>query len=151
MKLLAVIVLVLVIYSPAHAQCNVPGCDAATAVVADGRAKGAAILTAAAPPTWTPAPSSTPWPTMTPTQPPTATPWPTDTPQPTATATQTPQPPTVAPIVATAAARVVEATAPANTPPAKRSTVGDDLLILAMIIGLIVAGGAWYLYTQRRK
>jgi hypothetical protein len=28
--------------------------------------------------------------------------------------------------------------------------VGDDLLLLVVIVGLIVAGGVWYLYWQKR-
>jgi hypothetical protein len=118
------------IASPVAAQCTAPGCELATAVVLQARATGRAVLTAEAPPTSTPAPTATPWPTSTPlptwTPQPTATPWPTDTPEP----TQTPAA-TIAPTSTPAPIRL------------QRSTVGDDLLVIAggalilIVLGLI--------------
>ncbi len=146
---MATLISFLMIAQPALAQCSVPGCDAATAEVARGKSTAAAILTASAP-TATQMP-----PTATQTPAPTSTPWPTDTPMPSATPTMTPQPPTVAPIVATAAARTIEqptaTPAPATDTARSRSTVGDDLLLVSLIVGLIVAGGLLYLWYARRK
>lgn len=93
MKFFAVAFIVLMaIAQPAAAQCTVPGCEVATAIVLQARATGRAVLTAEAPPTATPVPTSTPWPTATPTLMPTETPTqlPTETPAPTATATAQP-------------------------------------------------------------
>jgi hypothetical protein len=118
-------------------QCTAPGCELATAVVLQARATGRAVLTAEAPPTSTPAPTATPWPSSTPlptwTPAPTATPWPTDTAEPTqapaATMTATIEP-TATPDISTEM-------------PISRTSVGDDLLVIAggalilIVLGLI--------------
>jgi hypothetical protein len=130
--LIGILSLVL-IASPAAAQCTAPGCELATAVVLQARATGRAVLTAEAPPTSTTAPTATPWPTSTPlptwTPMPTATPWPTDTPEP----TQTPAA-TIAPTATPGISTEISG---------RRSTVGDDLLVIAggalilIVLGLI--------------
>lgn len=82
----------LLVAQPAEAQCTVPGCEEATAVVSAARATARAVLTREAPPTSTPLPTSTPWPTPTPTDTPTPTSAPTATETPAPTATQTAKP-----------------------------------------------------------
>lgn len=113
---------------PAAAQCTAPGCELATAVVAQARATGRAVLTAEAPPTSTPAPTATPWPTATPQ--PTATPEPTMTPMPTDTpeATATNWSPTATP------AMVASTSQP-------RSSVGGDLLVVVAGAAVLIGAG----------
>ncbi len=80
-----VVVLVIVLLLPignAHAQCGVPGCEAATAYVSSAKATARAVITENAPtpePTVPPTSTPTPTPTSTPTLMPTSTPTPTPT------------------------------------------------------------------------
>lgn len=131
MKRLAAIFCAWVIFAaPATAQCTAPGCELATAVVLQARATGRAVLTAEAPPTSTPAPTATPWPTSTavPTWTPqaTQTPKPTFTPEPTQTSapTATDKPTTSTPVAVP-----------------QRTTVGDDLLVIAAGVVILIALG----------
>lgn len=104
----------LLMSQPTAAQCSAPGCELATAVVAQARATGRAVLTAEAPPTSTPLPTWTPQPTAT--ERPTATPMPTQTPEPTATATMMPTQTSAATATMTASATATEiAIEPAST------------------------------------
>lgn len=127
---------------PTAAQCTAPGCELATAVVSEARATGRAVLTAEAPPTWTPAPTATPLPT--------STPLPTWTPQPTATErpSATPEPTQISAPTATN-------WSPASTPAparAQRSTVGDDLLVVfGGVLILIALGLATARYFKPRE
>lgn len=130
MRIIVAVFVLLWLLSPAHAsaQCTAPGCDLATAVILQARATGRAVLTAEAPPTWTPVPTSTPQPTATATS--TPEPTTTATMRPTDTATPQPTPEATGTLLPTLTATVASAPARADA----MSPAAFFLLALAMLL-----------------
>lgn len=142
----------------ARAQCSVPGCEAATAVVAGARATARAIITESAPPTSTPVPTFTPLPTWTPR--PTSTDMP--TPAPTATPTMTPtetraatETPTSTPTPTATQTSVPMVASVADQNNGSGNGVWTGLIAMLCGIGLILIGvalaGRWIWRTLQTR
>lgn len=138
MRIIIAMACFMLITGTARAQCTIPGCEEATAVVSAARATARAVLTREAP---TPAPTSTPAPTAT--AQPTATPMP----QPTTTATSAPTAtPTPLPMATSTMQPTTTSTPQSTSMPASRNESGITpaiFFVIALVFLVLIALFIW--------